>query len=71
MVASTNAQFVSVVGKYEGKGNRLDDQGVDGVALERIYMKEIIWKGMDWICLAYEENQWQAVVKTVMDLRVS
>jgi hypothetical protein len=28
------------------------------------------WEGMDWIHLAQKRNQWLAVVKTVMNLRV-
>jgi hypothetical protein len=33
-------------------------------------LKEIRWEGMDWIHLAQERDKWQALVKTVMDLRV-
>jgi sensor domain CHASE-containing protein len=29
---------------------------------------EIGWNGMDWIHLAYDRDQWQALVNTVMNL---
>jgi hypothetical protein len=28
------------------------------------------WDGMDWIDLAQDRDQWRALVKTVMNLRV-
>jgi hypothetical protein len=31
---------------------------------------EIGWDGMDWIVLAQDRDQWQALVNTVMNLRV-
>jgi hypothetical protein len=34
-------------------------------------IKEIGWKGVDWMQLAQNSDQWRAVVKTVMNLRVS
>jgi hypothetical protein len=33
-------------------------------------IREIGLEGVDWIYLAQDENRWQAVVKTVMKLRV-
>ena len=33
-----------------------------------IYLKEISWKGMDWIDLAVDGNRWQAVVNMIMNL---
>jgi hypothetical protein len=35
----------------------------------KIYLREIGW-GMRWILLAQDENQWRALVSTVMNLRV-
>jgi hypothetical protein len=29
------------------------------------------WKGVDWIHLAQDKDQWQALVTTVMNLRLS
>jgi hypothetical protein len=36
----------------------------------RMDLGEIGWEGVDWIHLAQVMDQWQAVVKTVMNLRV-
>jgi len=33
-------------------------------------LKEIGWEGVDWILLAQNRDQWQAVVNTVMNLQV-
>jgi hypothetical protein len=33
-------------------------------------LREIGWGGMDWIDLAQDEDQWRALVNTVMNLRV-
>jgi len=32
-------------------------------------LRGIMWEGMDWINLAQDKNQWQALVNTVMNLR--
>jgi hypothetical protein len=32
--------------------------------------REIGWKGMDWIHLAQDRDQWQVLVNTVMNLLV-
>jgi hypothetical protein len=32
-------------------------------------LKGIGWKGVEWIHLAQDRDQWQAVVNTVMNLR--
>jgi hypothetical protein len=33
-------------------------------------LRETGWGGMDWIHLAKDRDQWRALVKTVMNLRV-
>jgi hypothetical protein len=33
-------------------------------------LTEIGWEGVDWIHLTQDKDQWQAVVKRVMKLRV-
>jgi hypothetical protein len=33
-------------------------------------LKEIGWRGVDWIYLAQDRDQWQALVITVMNLQV-
>jgi hypothetical protein len=36
----------------------------------KIDIRETGWSGMDWIDLAEDRDQWRALVKTVMNLRV-
>jgi hypothetical protein len=36
----------------------------------KIDLREIKWDGMDWIDEDQDRNQWRALVKTVMNLRV-
>jgi len=36
----------------------------------KIYFNEIGWYGMEWINSAHDVDKWQAVVNTVMNLRV-
>jgi hypothetical protein len=36
----------------------------------KIVLREIKWDGMNWIDLAQDRDQWRALVKTVMKLRV-
>jgi hypothetical protein len=36
----------------------------------KIYLREIVWGGMDWIDLAQDRDQWRALVNTVMKLRI-
>jgi hypothetical protein len=33
-------------------------------------LREIGWDGVDWVDLAQDRDQWRALVKTVMNLRV-
>jgi hypothetical protein len=40
---------------------------VDNIKLD---LREIGWGGMDWIALAQNRNQWAALVKMVMNLRI-
>ena len=57
-----------LVGKPEGK-NHLEDPGVNGtIILRRNFTK---WEGvMDWIDLAQDRDRWQALVNTVIYLKV-
>jgi hypothetical protein len=41
---------------------------VDNVKID---LREIGWDGMDWIDVAQDRDQWRALVKNVMNLRVS
>jgi hypothetical protein len=36
----------------------------------KMYLGELEWDGMDWIDLAQDRDQWRALVKMVMNLRV-
>jgi hypothetical protein len=36
----------------------------------RMVLKKIGWKGVDWIHLAKDRDQWRVVVNTVIKLRV-
>jgi hypothetical protein len=36
----------------------------------KIDLREIGWNGGDWIDLAQDRDQWRALVKAVMNLRV-
>jgi hypothetical protein len=33
-------------------------------------LREVGWEGVDWIHLVQDRDQWRALVKTVMNLRV-
>jgi hypothetical protein len=41
-----------------------------GGGVIKINLREIGWDGMDWIDLAQDRDPWQALVNTVMNLRV-
>jgi hypothetical protein len=36
----------------------------------RMDLMEVGWEGVDWIHLAQDRDQWQALVNTVMNLQV-
>jgi hypothetical protein len=36
-----------------------------------MHLRGIVWKVVDWIHLAQDRDQWRAVVKAVMNLRIS
>jgi hypothetical protein len=58
-----------LVGKPEWKRplGRPRRRRVDNV---KMVLREIGWGGVDWINLAYDTDQWRALVNTVMNLRV-
>jgi hypothetical protein len=35
----------------------------------KIILRDIRWSGMDWMYLAWDRDQWRAVVNTVMNIR--
>jgi hypothetical protein len=57
------------VGKPEGKRplERPRRRWVDNIKTD---LREIGWEGMDWTDLAYDRDQWRALVNTVMNLWV-
>jgi hypothetical protein len=58
-----------LVGKREGKRpiGRPRRWCVDNIKMD---LREIGWDGVDWINLAQDRDQWNALVNTVMNLRV-
>jgi hypothetical protein len=58
-----------LAGKPEGKRplGRPRHRWEDNIRMD---LREIGWGGMDWIDLAQDRDQWRALVKTVMNLRV-
>jgi hypothetical protein len=57
------------VGNPEGKRplGRPRRRWVDNIKMD---LREIRWDGMDWIDLAQDKDQWRALVKAVVNLRV-
>jgi hypothetical protein len=57
------------VGKPEEKRQQgiLRRRWVDNIKMD---IRVIEWGGIDWIDLAYDRDQWRALVNTVMNLRV-
>jgi hypothetical protein len=37
----------------------------------RMDLREIVWKGVDWMHLDQDRDQWQDLVNTVMNFQVS
>jgi hypothetical protein len=58
-----------LIGKPDGKRplGRPRHRWEDGI---RMALREIGWRSVDWIQLAQDRDRWQAVVNTVMNLRV-
>jgi hypothetical protein len=56
------------VGKPEGKRplGRPRRRWVDNM---KMYLREIVLGGMDWIDLVQDRDQWRALVNTLMNLR--
>jgi hypothetical protein len=58
-----------LVGNPEGKRplERPRHKWVDNIKMD---LREIGWDGMEWIDLPQNRDQWRALVKAVMNLRV-
>jgi hypothetical protein len=57
------------MGKPEGK-SPLRRQRHKWSHNTKMDLREIGWDGMDWIDLAYDRDQWRALMNMVMDLKV-
>jgi hypothetical protein len=53
----------------EGKGP-LEDQGIDGRMVSEWILGRLAGGDVEWIQLAKDRGQWQALVNTVMNLQV-
>jgi hypothetical protein len=69
MREKTNAYRI-LMGKPEGKRplRRPRSRWVDNIKMD---LREIGWDDMHWIDLAQDREKWRALVKTVINLRVS
>jgi hypothetical protein len=58
-----------LVGKPEEKRplGRTSRRWVNNIKMD---LRELRWRGMDWIDLAQDRDQWRVLVNTVMNLRV-
>jgi hypothetical protein len=58
-----------LVGKLERKSplGRPRRSLVDNIKID---LRETGWRGMDWIDLAQDMDQWRALINTVMNFRV-
>jgi hypothetical protein len=68
-VGETRNAYRILVGKPEGK-SPLKSSRRRWVTNIKMDLRDIGWDGMDWIDLAQDKDQWRALVKTVMNLRV-
>jgi hypothetical protein len=66
---STNLEkrnaYMILVGKPEGKRplGRSSHRWVYNI---KIYVRDKVWDGMDWVNLAQDRDHWRALVNTVM-----
>jgi hypothetical protein len=59
-----------LVGKSEGRRplGRPRRRWEDNIKMD---LREVGWRGMDWINLAQDRDRWRALVNAVMNLRVT
>jgi hypothetical protein len=58
-----------LIGKPEGRRplGRYRRRWEDNIRMD---LRAIVWKGVDWIRLAQDRDQWRAAVNTVMNLHI-
>jgi hypothetical protein len=68
-IGETRNIYRILVGKLEGKKQlgRHRRRWEDNIKMD---LRDIGWGGTDWINLAQDRDKWQALVNTVMNLRV-
>jgi hypothetical protein len=61
--------YRALVGKPEGRIplERPKRRWEDNIKMD---LREVGWRGMDWINLAQDRDRWRALVNAVMNLRV-
>jgi hypothetical protein len=61
--------YTILAGKPEGKRplGRPRDRWEGNIRME---LRKVGWESVDWIPLAQDKEEWQAVVNTVMNLRI-
>ena len=69
-MAETRVVYRVLVGKPEGKRplGRPRRRWEDNI---KMYLREVVCGGMEWIELAQDRNKWRALVNVVMNLRVT
>jgi hypothetical protein len=68
-VGETRNAYWILVGKPEGKRplGRPRRRWVNNI---KMYLREIVWDGVDWIDMSLVTDPWSALVNTVLNLRV-
>jgi hypothetical protein len=64
-----NEKCLVWVGSLMGR-DHLEDLGVDGRIVLEWILGRMLWEVVDWMHPTQDRDQWQAVVYTVMNLRV-
>jgi len=55
--------------EYLKDRDHLEDLGLSGKIIQ-MDLREIGWEGVDWLHLAEDRDQWQALVNMVMNFQV-
>jgi hypothetical protein len=45
-----------------------EDLGVDGKIILEWILRELGWKGVDWIYLAQDRDRWRALLNTIINI---